>query len=74
MALAVTFFCAKFYYFNVISTIKRNVSGSFFFLFSFFFVSDQIASFQLKQVVAFLCLFSINLKLLSDLSAIESTV
>ena len=37
-----------------ISTVKCNDSISFSFLFSFFFVKDQIASFQLKQIVVFL--------------------
>ena len=35
-------------------TVKCNDSVSFFFLFSFFFVKDQIASFQLKEIVVFL--------------------
>ena len=37
-----------------IFTVKYNDSASFSFLFSFFFVKDQIASFQLKEIVVFL--------------------
>ena len=44
-------------------TVKGNASVSFSFMFSFFFVKDQIASFQLKQVVVFLncskCVFKL---------------
>ena len=37
-----------------IFTVKCNDSVTFSFLFSFFFVKDQIASFQLKEIVGFL--------------------
>ena len=48
------FVYAKFSEVNVI-TVKCNDSVSFSFLFPcfFFFVKDQIASFQLKQIVVF---------------------
>ena len=49
------FVYAKFSEVNVI-TVKCNDSVSFSFLFPcfFFFVKDQIASFQLKQIIVFL--------------------
>ena len=37
-----------------IFTVKCNDSVSFSFLFPFFFLEDQIASFQLKKIVVFL--------------------
>ena len=37
-----------------IFTVKRNDSVTFSFLFPLFFVKDQIASFQLKEIVVFL--------------------
>ena len=50
MVSAVILFMRSFLRFKL-STVKCNDSVSFSFLFSFFFVKDQIASFQLKQIV-----------------------
>ena len=62
VSVAGDFVYAKFSEVNVIIrpaaifTVKCNDSVSFSFLFPcfFFFVKDQIASFQLKQIVVFL--------------------
>ena len=48
-----------------IYTVKCNDSVSFSFLFPcfFFFVKDQIASFQLKKIVVFLCFVCVFISL-----------
>ena len=56
-----------------IFTVKSNDSVSFSFLFTFFVIKDQIASFQLNEIVVFLNVFPCVFILLRDCTRVRIT-